>query len=76
MLECHVIDLARTKQRQCLDHAQITRDSQCRQRTLTRDYVRYMTSNGLMLSAKFEREFNVRNRADGRSFWIRAIYAF
>lgn len=38
--------------------------------------VRYMTSNGLMLSAKFEREFNVRNRADGRSFWIRAIYAF
>lgn len=38
--------------------------------------IRYTTSNGLMLSAKFEREFNVRNRADGRSLWIRAVYAF
>ena len=38
--------------------------------------VRYTTSNGLMLSAKFEREFNVRNRAEGKSFWVRAVYAF
>lgn len=38
--------------------------------------VRYTTSNGMMLSAKFEKEFNVRNRAQGRSFWIRAVYAF
>lgn len=38
--------------------------------------LRYMASNGLMLSAKLEHEFNVRNRADGRSFWIRAVYAF
>ena len=38
--------------------------------------VRYTTSNKIMLSAKFEKEFNVRNRAEGRSFWIRAVYAF
>lgn len=38
--------------------------------------IRYTTSNGVMLSAKFEHEFNVRNRANGRSLWIRAVYAF
>lgn len=38
--------------------------------------VRYMTSNGMMFSAKFEKEFNVRNRSQGRSFWVRAVYPF
>ena len=38
--------------------------------------IRYTTDRGLMLSAKLEHEFKVRNRADGRSLWLRAVFAF
>ena len=38
--------------------------------------IRYDTGKGLMLSAKLEKESSVRNRAEGKSFWMRAVYAF
>jgi len=38
--------------------------------------VRYDSGKGWFLTAKYEMEQNVRNRADGAAFWLKAVAAF
>ncbi|MFC0132481.1 SphA family protein [Massilia eurypsychrophila] len=35
--------------------------------------VRYKTAQGWMITAKYERQYDVRNRASGAAFWIKTI---
>ncbi|TYK73378.1 MULTISPECIES: SphA family protein [Comamonas] len=38
--------------------------------------IRYDSGKGWFFTAKYETETQVRNRSDGRSFWLRGVYSF
>jgi hypothetical protein len=38
--------------------------------------LKYQRKDGWFLTAKFERQYGVRNRPDGSAFWIKTILPF